>query len=348
MLQIPQISAETRAAARLASGQPIWLLHGRHYYWIVAAEDASPGSLPSAGGQLIITAERAKFLGAEVEGPLAALKLPPRADTLAALINPLKLGQSEMLADFDARALGPHHPAVQAMTLVKHAGLLPAFIMGPQLSAPPLDAVIYETRAPQDYQLSRVSQSALPLRAAPTARVVSFRDQYGATHLAIIIGAPNMDDMPLVRVHSACLTGDILGSLRCDCGDQLQDALKYMQDNGGGILLYLDQEGRGIGLANKLRAYQLQDGGMDTYAANHALGFADDERDFGLAAAMLRELSIHSIRLLTNNPRKVQILQDSGILVKERLPLITTANPHNTAYLGAKASQGGHMMDEQN
>lgn len=341
---MPQISAETRAAARLASGQAVWLHHGGHYYWMVAAEGIQPNSLPGIGGQLFITAERAKSLGLEVKTSLAALRLPPRSDTLEALINPLKLSSSEILADFEAREVSDNHPAAEAMDLVRLAGTLPALIMGPQVGNPPADAMIYESAPMDKIQLTQISDARLPLRAAPNARAITFRDNHGATHMAIIVGNPDFSSAPMIRVHSSCLTGDILGSLRCDCGDQLQAALAAMHDGEGGVLLYLDQEGRGIGLANKLRAYELQDRGMDTYAANHALGFSDDERNPNIAAAILHELNIPAVRLLSNNPHKVRMLTDAGILVKERLPLETPANPHNAAYLAAKAAKGGHIM----
>ncbi|HRJ12966.1 MAG TPA: GTP cyclohydrolase II, partial [Alphaproteobacteria bacterium] len=314
------------------------------YYWLVAAEGAAPSSLPGISGQLFITAERARSLGLDVNSGLAALKLPPRSDTLESLINPLKLAQSEILADFDAKEVNADHPANEAMDLVRLAGTLPALIMGPQIGRPPVDAMIYETSPCEKIHLTKISDVNMPLRAAPNARATTYRDNLGATHMAIIVGKPDFSRPPVVRVHSSCLTGDILGSLRCDCGDQLQAALTALSEGEGGILLYLDQEGRGIGLANKLRAYELQDRGMDTYAANHALGFSDDERNMDAAAAMLREMDIHAVRLLSNNPHKVKMLADAGIIVKERLPLEITANPHNTAYLSAKAGKGGHVM----
>lgn len=345
MFQLPQISPETRAAARLASGQPIWLNHDGRYCWLLAAEGALPNSLPGVGGQLFITAERAHHLGGPVETPIAMLKLPPRADTLAALINPLRIGSSELLKDFEVKSVAATHPATQAMFLIKQTGLLPAFILGPQLGEPPVDALMYDVSVAPVVSLTRISQAALPLRAAPNARALTFRDQNAATHLAIIVGNPKLNEAPLVRLHSSCLTGDILGSLRCDCGDQLYAALTMMHEGEGGVLLYLDQEGRGIGLANKLRAYQLQDGGMDTYAANNALGFADDERDFSLAAALLREISVGTVRLLTNNPKKVKQLETAGITVAARVPLVVDSNTHNAGYLAAKVTKGGHVME---
>ena len=151
-----------------------------------------------------------------------------------------------------------------------------------------------------------------------------------------------------VRLHSSCLTGDLLGSLRCDCGDQLRRAVDHLAEVGG-VLLYLSQEGRGTGLANKLRAYRLQDGGLDTIEADHHLGFRGDERDFAIAVAMLRALCIERITLLTNNPSKIAALRRSGIEVAGRLQLIAPVNRHNSRYLRTKRERGGHLHpdDEQ-
>jgi GTP cyclohydrolase II len=161
-------------------------------------------------------------------------------------------------------------------------------------------------------------------------------------HLALIIGSPG--DTPLIRLHSACLTGDVLGSLKCDCGPQLHEALHQISEANWGILLYLRQEGRGIGLINKLRAYALQDQGFDTVDANTRLGFAIDARDFSVAARMLELLGISNVRLLTNNPEKVEGLRSAGISVEERLPLKIAANPHNAHYLETKKSRTGHAL----
>ena len=148
----------------------------------------------------------------------------------------------------------------------------------------------------------------------------------------------------LSRLHSACFTGDLLGSLKCDCGPQLRGALAQMGTEGAGVLLYLNQEGRGIGLANKMRAYSLQDQGFDTVEANHRLGFDDDERDFRIGAEILKKMGFNSVRLLTNNPAKVARMEGAGVQVTERVPLIEGANPHNHAYLATKAAKSGHLL----
>ena len=164
----------------------------------------------------------------------------------------------------------------------------------------------------------------------------------------MLIGKPNPAEVVPVRLHSACLTGDLLGSLRCDCGEQLRTAVARIGALGGGVLLYLDQEGRGIGLPNKLRAYQLQDAGLDTVDADQHLGFLADERSYDVAAALLHELGIARIRLLTNNPQKISALRDHGIEVVGRVSLVATTNTHNERYLRAKLERAGHLAEESN
>ena len=172
-----------------------------------------------------------------------------------------------------------------------------------------------------------------------------FRPENGSEeHYAMEIGRPSRSEPVLVRLHSACFTGDVLGSLKCDCGPQLHGALRQMGDQGAGLLLYLNQEGRGIGLVNKMRAYGLQDQGFDTVEANHRLGFEDDERDFRLGSSILKEMGFSRIRLLTNNPAKIQMMERNGIEVVERVPLITKSTDENRAYLATKATKSGHMF----
>ena len=193
--------------------------------------------------------------------------------------------------------------------------------------------------------LERVAEARVPLANAEDARLVAFRPGDGGTeHLAILIGKPDPASGVLVRLHSECFTGDVLASLRCDCGDQLQGAIATIAAAGGGVLLYLAQEGRGIGLVNKLRAYQLQDAGFDTIDANEQLGFDADERVYLPAAEMLRQLGYTSVRLLTNNPEKVAALQRYGIAVAERVPHVFPANGHNERYLATKATRSGHFL----
>jgi GTP cyclohydrolase II len=190
-----------------------------------------------------------------------------------------------------------------------------------------------------------VASARLPMAVHEAGQVHVYRpDDGGIEHYAIEIGSPDRTMPVLVRLHSACFTGDVLGSLKCDCGPQLNAATAAMAAAGGGVLLYLNQEGRGIGLANKMRAYALQDQGLDTVEANHHLGFEDDERDFRIGSALLARLGIASVRLLTNNPAKVAMLQGQGITVSERVPLRVGQTAQNARYLATKATKSGHLL----
>lgn len=192
-----------------------------------------------------------------------------------------------------------------------------------------------------------IESSRLPMAWA-VFDIHGFEDsETGKEHVALTLGDVADGAPVLCRVHSECLTGDALFSLRCDCGPQLEAALQKIAEEGRGVLLYLRQEGRGIGLINKIRAYKLQDQGADTVEANERLGFGADMRDYGICTAMLAHLHIRSVRLMTNNPRKVQALRDQGIDVAERIALQIAENPHNAKYLATKAGKLGHMLDHQ-
>ncbi len=180
-------------------------------------------------------------------------------------------------------------------------------------------------------------------------QIHGFEAANGEEHIALVMGQPQQAEAPLVRVHSECLTGDALFSQRCDCGPQLEAAMQRIGKAGEGVIVYLRQEGRGIGLLNKIRAYAVQDSeGADTVEANEALGFAPDARDYAIAVAMLELLGIKRLRLMTNNPQKVAGLQAAGIEVVERLPIMAGRNPHNDAYLATKAAKFGHELDDPN
>ena len=190
-----------------------------------------------------------------------------------------------------------------------------------------------------------VVSGRVPMALAEQGRVHVFRPHDGGEdHVAAEIGRPARNAPVLTRLHSACFTGDVLGSLKCDCGAQLHAALKQMEEEGAGVLLYLHQEGRGIGLANKMRAYSLQDQGFDTVEANHRLGFEDDERDFRTGADLLKRLGFSSVRLLTNNPAKVEMMKTQGIEVVERVPLRAGKTAENADYLDVKARKSGHLL----
>jgi GTP cyclohydrolase II len=248
-----------------------------------------------------------------------------------------------------------------AVRLATIAGLLPAALIA-ALPADARDVVswarardlpIVEVEEVLGYHASVgkslrvVIEARVPLSKAEDARVVAFRSETGGVeHFAIIVGQPRADQPVLTRLHSECFTGDLLGSLRCDCGDQLHRAIEVMsRAKGGGVLLYLAQEGRGIGLVNKLRAYVLQDQGFDTVEANEQLGFRSDERCYRPAAEMLHRLGLTKIRLMTNNPEKVAALVRHGIQVVQRVPLSLPPNAWNAAYLRTKAVRAGHLLD---
>ena len=352
MTLIPTLTETiSRARADLRMGLPV-MIGG---YLAAAVETLSPERLAAmrALGQpvLAITARRAETLKARAyDGGLARVQLPGDADLrwLRALADPaddLRVPLKGPLATERGGDVTAHRAAIG---LAKSAQLLPAMLMLPapalpgltELAAGPLLAQLAHEAA-----MAPVAAARLPLQSAENSRLHIFRpDDGGAEHYAIEIGAPPRDAPVLARLHSACFTGDVLGSLKCDCGPQLHAALNAMGLAGQGVLLYLNQEGRGIGLANKMRAYDLQNQGFDTVEANHRLGFEDDERDFRIGAALLKRLGFDAARLMTNNPRKVSRLEGHGIAVTERVPLITPRNRHNTGYLDTKAEKSGHLL----
>jgi GTP cyclohydrolase II len=241
-------------------------------------------------------------------------------------------------------------PIAAALQLAKLAGLMPIILVARDATAcidlPALSTAGILTFAEDSARwLTRVAETRLPLADAEDARLVAFRPwDGGAEALAIVIGTPDTAAPVPVRIHSSCFTGDLIGSLRCDCGDQLRGAIRAIADLGAGVVVYLPQEGRGIGLVNKIRAYALQDAGFDTIDANTHLGFEPDERGYAAAGEILRRLGISRIRLLTNNPGKRAALAGLGVEVVDRLPLVIAPNPHNEAYLRTKKLRDGHSF----
>ena len=243
--------------------------------------------------------------------------------------------------------------ASRAIELAKFAQRLPALLLAEAGAIAPdiLAAMIaVSADAMAAYRnnilekLEFVSEAPIPLADGVTARFCVFRDAVGNSPVAIILGDPDFSAPVPVRVHSACLTGDVFGSRRCDCGAQLKLAITQLSEAGGGVVLYLEQEGRGLGLANKMRAYALQDRGLDTMDANMTLGFDDDERNYDVAARMLKMIGATRVQLLTNNPGKLEALAEGGVDVCARIPLHTPINPDNRRYLATKAARGGHWL----
>ncbi len=349
-----------RARSDLRVGLPVVLTAQGHGALAIAAETLSAARLADlrAMGQpeLAITAWRAETLKARAyDEDLARIALPVDADLawIRAIADPADDLRAPLKGPLRSLREGPADIHRAAIQLAKSAQLLPAVVVLPVpealslAAAQSLTLLALAEAGPEllrPLDLHPVVSAHLPMVASDAGRVHVFRpDAGGEEHYAIEIGQPDRDKPVLARVHSACFTGDVLGSLKCDCGPQLRAALQQMGAEGAGILLYLNQEGRGIGLANKMRAYSLQDQGFDTVEANHRLGFEDDERDFRLGAALLRQLGFSSVRLLTNNPRKLAMMAANGITVAERVPLHVGQTPQNAAYLATKARKSGHL-----
>ena len=350
-----------RARADLRMGVPI-VLAGKTPVLVLAAETLTAQRLTdllALGGDpvLAITARRAQTLKARAyDGALARVILPQDATPrwVQSVADPADDLRSPMKGPLACARGGDALPHDAALQLVKSARLLPAALVLPLedatgfaqkfgLTLISLDAALpaLAARSP----MHPVVNARLPMEVSEAGRLHIFRpDDGGEEHYAIEIGRPDRSKPLLTRLHSACFTGDLLGSLKCDCGPQLRAALAQMGAEGHGVLLYLNQEGRGIGLANKMRAYSLQDQGFDTVEANHRLGFEDDERDFRIGSDILKSMGFSSVRLLTNNPRKVAMMETSGIKVAERVPLKVGENRHNTAYLATKAEKSGHLL----
>jgi GTP cyclohydrolase II len=331
---------------------------------VQAAEAATPHSLDQlaalagASPVLAITQRRAAALKLDApHGRIAALQVPDgmHAHDVRDIADPLS-AISFRLPPFAAPDPGIEDSLAAAVELTKLARLLPAALAAriaitrnvhawlaehDLVAVTVADVATYQENAART--LKPVSQARVPLAGAEDARILAYRPSDGGIeHLAIVIGEPK--EPVLIRMHSECFTGDLLGSLRCDCGDQLRGAIQQISREGAGVLIYLAQEGRGIGLVNKLRAYQLQDEGADTVEANEQLGFDADERVYMPAAEILKDLGFRRVRLMTNNPEKVTALARFGIDVVERVPHAFAANPHNERYLETKAKKSGHLF----
>ena len=345
----PDPRAAARAVDALRRGWPIAV----DATAMLAVETADPERLaafdPDGAADVLISSGRAVTLklsnqlaAADPERPVLVRRAPwldlagavALADPQLDLATPLK-------GPF--RTLPPAAGAAAALRLARIAGLLPAFFVGAGPTEVAITAADIDAHEDAD-RLRLATRARLPVAGAEDAEIVAFRSPESADeHVALLIGQPN-GRPPLVRLHSECLTGDVLGSLKCDCGPQLHAAIRAIAAEGWGVLLYLRQEGRGIGLVNKLRAYRLQDQGFDTVDANTRLGFAVDARDFRVAARMLVLLGQRTVRLLTNNPAKVAGLEAAGVAVIERVPHHLPPNPHNERYLATKRDRTGHTF----
>jgi GTP cyclohydrolase II len=345
-----------RAAGDFRRGVPVVIDGGDGNAAIVlaveTASDAALNQLASMFGAptLILTHARAETLKVRLYSPeVVALPLEKdtRADAVRAIADPATDLDHPMKGPFAASRDPLPEAAAASVKLAKLAGLLPATLLyrgeagASDFSRVSADDItnFHEATA---RALKIVMRAKLPLDGAEDAELVAFRPADGGPeHYALLIGTQT--EPALTRIHSECFTGDVLGSLRCDCGQQLKGAIAAIAKAGGGVVLYLAQEGRGIGMMNKLRAYRLQDEGFDTFEANKRLGFESDERYYDIAARMLALLGIASVRLMTNNPAKVKALESAGITVAERVPHAFAPTAHNRDYLRAK-KDSGHLL----
>ncbi|MDZ4308575.1 GTP cyclohydrolase II [Allopontixanthobacter sp.] len=343
-----------QAIDALRHGWPLRMEGGPVLLPVETAIDARAQS-----GRMLISSARAATLKLVNQREAAA----PHAPVLIHGAEPFTLAAARPIADpaldlasplkgpFKADAIEWGAAAEAALELARLAGILPAFLVDP------VSIGEAQTVAPGDLahwsdtaKLTIATRARLPIAACEDTEIVAFRSADDTReHIALVIGTQMTGRAPLVRLHSECLTGDILGSLKCDCGPQLDAALAAMaqeaRGGGWGVLLYMRQEGRGIGLVNKLRAYRLQDQGFDTVEANQRLGLPDEARDFGTAARMLELLGVRDVRLMTNNLRKVVALEQAGVRVIERVQHQLPANPHSARYLGTKRDRSGHLLD---
>jgi GTP cyclohydrolase II len=360
-----------RAAGEFRRGVPVLIRAERpgESGVALAAETLNGGTLHAltqlcGPGALVLTHARATTLKIRLythEVVCIALSGKEGAEEIRAVADPASDLDYPLKGPFESLRVPPPASAIAGVTLAKLAGLLPAAIVFSlteeaerSLSAQGVSEALADDIAAFTQHMADTLQltlrASVPLAGAEDAELAAFRPRDGGPeHYAVIIGAKGAPALSppgpvLTRLHSECFTGDFLGSLKCDCGDQLRGTVQAIAKAGGGVLLYLAQEGRGIGLMNKLRAYRLQDEGFDTMEANQRLGFADDERLYDAAARMLKLLGYSKVRLLTNNPDKVRALEAAGVEVVERVPHAFPENAHNRDYLRVKAQKGGHLL----
>ena len=296
---------------------------------------------------LVITSRRALALGINTRASMAVrLSAAKNTESILAFV-------SDSTSEGVPKAAPAGRAAAAAVQLAKLSHGLPAVLaadLGRHAPTSEHALITVEAGAVKSFfdnaiqSLTRESEAVVPLNSGSSARFIVFRDAMGGNEVAIIVGKPDFAKPVPVRLHSACLTGDVFGSRRCDCGDQLRLAIARLEDLGGGVILYLAQEGRGVGLANKMRTYRLQDDGLDTVDANTTLGFDDDERDYGVAARMLEMLECTRVILLTNNPTKLDRLAEAGIEIAGRMALEAPINADNRRYMAAKVARAGHRL----
>jgi GTP cyclohydrolase II len=357
LLGEPNFVAVERGIAEFRATRPVAVTAGPDKFLILPVDGINDTQLSSflrlcapAIPQLILTARRAHAIGIDTVVPVA-VPLPATVNAKSIYAIAASRHASGQLMDFAPADAA----AAAALALAKLAFRLPALLAvkidNAGLSLFDLPIVTIPADAVAEFRdlavesLKVASEALVPLHGDINARFVVFRGIVGGESAAIVVNDPDFSKPVAVRLHSACLTGDLFGSLRCDCGEQLRGSLRVFAKRGG-VLLYLAQEGRGIGLGNKLRAYCLQQEGLDTMDADGTLGFGADERRYDAAVAILRYLGIERIQLLTNNPDKVRAVREGGIAVLEREPLYGQLNRHNVQYVTAKVHRAGHWLTD--
>ena len=326
-----------RSAAKIVLAFPVEGLNDKHMAFL-QREDRNP--------RLIVPGEKLKAAGAWIRPP-AAVRLKPftleKLDAYFAHHEKTSGAAATDSADAAALALANLAQLLPAVA-VADAGAN-ALLALPILTVDAADILAFRDRAAKSLKI--VSRAFVPLEGAGRCEFVVFRGGDGfRDQIAVLVSDPSPSRPVLARIHSACLTGDLFGSLKCDCGEQLRGTVRVMAELGGGVVLYLDQEGRGNGIANKMRAYRLQDQGFDTYDADEMLGFGQDQRRFDFAAEMLKQLGFKSVRLMTNNPRKIDALRHAGLEVVSTHRVLTQPTAHNVNYLAAKRDKGGHLLGD--
>ncbi|UVF22833.1 GTP cyclohydrolase II RibA (plasmid) [Microvirga terrae] len=349
----PATTLVERAIMEFRSARPVVIDGAEGSALVVGVENlgdamsAEIGAVAGSHAYLALPGARLRRLGLEREVPgRVALPVVDR-------------GRVEALAlKVDGRIDAPVRAAdaldEEALELARLSLVLPAVIVVPLAAGIEIDPSLVRVsgeairgyRSAKAADLTIVSRAPVPLEGAPTSEFVVFRGGEGLRdQVAIVVGKPDLSKPVTVRLHSACLTGDLFGSLKCDCGDQLRETVRFMAQSEGGILLYLDQEGRGNGIANKIRAYKLQSQGYDTYDADEVLGFEADQRRFDFAAVMLQELGVGTVRLMTNNPEKIAALTKAGLEVISDHRVLGRPTAENVSYLAAKRDRAGHYID---
>ena len=345
--------AVERAIAEVRAGRPVLISEGQAQLLVFSVDALEPAmaarldALAHGTGRLVLPAPRLRRLGLEREE--AGFVALPHIDL--ARIQALAL---DINTRIDTPVASLSHVHQSALELLSLAQVLPTAVVLPgdgtrdqfpsTLHVGAADIMGY--RGAQNAALRLIGRAPVPLEGAQTSEFVVFRGGEGMRdQVAVIVGKPDLSQPVTIRLHSACLTGDLFGSLKCDCGDQLRDTARFMAENEGGIILYLDQEGRGNGLSNKIRAYQLQAQGFDTYDADEVLGFDHDQRGFAFAADMLKQLGVNQVRIMTNNPLKIAALEEAGLKVVSNQRIMGRLNAHNVRYLATKRDRAGHMIE---